>query len=76
MVDRSCRRRDRLPVGLVALASLLVAEVLVVVLIRRLSLEGYIASRDAVAGAVYLVSLTTFALMPWLVRGPASSQEA
>ena len=68
--------RGRLPVGLVALAFLLVAEVLVAVLIRGLSLEGYIASRDPVAGAVYLVSLIAFALMPWLVRGAASSREA
>ena len=66
--------RCRLPVGLVALTFLLVAELLVVFLIRGLTLEEYMASRDPVAGAVYLVSLAVFALMPWLVRGAASSE--
>ena len=71
-ISRGARRR--LPVGLIALLLLLVAEVLVVVLIRGLSLEEYIASRDPVAGAVYLGALAIFALMPWLVRGAASSK--
>ena len=66
--------RSRLPVGLVALMLLLVAEVLVVVLIRGLSLGEYIGSRDPVAGAVYLVCLAIFAVMPWLVRGVGSAR--
>ncbi len=59
--------RTRIPVGLVGLALLLVAELLVVVLVRGVSLDEYLASRDPLAGTVYLVSLAIFALMPWLV---------
>ncbi len=60
--------RSRLPVGLVALALLLIAEVLVVLLVQGLSLHEYAASRDPVAGAVYLAALAIFALIPWLLR--------
>lgn len=59
--------RHRLPVGLLALALLLLAELVVVLELRGISLAQYLASRDPLAGVVYLVSLAIFALMPWLV---------
>lgn len=51
-----------------ALVLLLGAELLVVLLVCGLSLDVYLASRDPVAGTVYLVALAVFALLPWLVR--------
>ena len=57
----------RLGVGLVALALLLAAEFAVVLRLRGLSIAEYVATRDPVAGAVYLLSLGFFALAPLLV---------
>jgi hypothetical protein len=59
----------RLPVGLVGLGLLLVAEFAVVLCLRGITIAEYFASRDSVAGAVYLVMLIVFALMPFLVIG-------
>ncbi len=57
----------RLGVGFVALGLLLIAELGVTVGIQRLTLSQYIASRDPVAGTVYLIMLGVFAAMPVVV---------
>ncbi len=57
----------RLGVGCVALGILLVAEFTVVLQLRGLTIAEYLASRDPVAGAVYIVMLGVFAVMPLLV---------
>jgi hypothetical protein len=57
----------RLGVGVLALALLLACELTVVLALRGMSLEEYLASRDPLAGAVYVVSLLLFALMPALL---------
>lgn len=59
----------RLGVGVLALALLLACELTVVLALRGMSLEEYLASRDPLAGAVYAVSLLLFALMPALLLG-------
>lgn len=53
--------------GLFALLLLLVTEFSVVLGLRGLSIREYLTERDPVAGAVYLVLLIIFALMPWFV---------
>ena len=58
----------RLAVGLVALGLLLVAEITVVLFIRGVTMGQYFASRDPVAGTVYLVMLAVFVIMPLLVN--------
>jgi hypothetical protein len=60
-------RGRRLAVGLLALGLLLVAELGVVYGVRGLTLAEYAASRDPVAGAVYIVLLILYAVMPALV---------
>ena len=57
----------RLGVGFVALGLLLVAEFTVVLWLRGLTIAQYFASRDPVAGTVYIVMLGVFAIMPLLV---------
>jgi len=57
----------RLSVGLVALGLLLVAELTFVLWLQRLTIDEYLASRDPVAGTVYIVMLGVFAIMPLLV---------
>ena len=57
----------RLGVGFVALGFLLVTEFSVVLWLRGLTIRGYLASRDPVAGTVYFVMLGVFAVMPLLV---------
>jgi hypothetical protein len=57
----------RLGMGLVALALLLAAELLLAVILQERSLADYIASRDPVSGSVYLAMLVLFAIMPILV---------
>lgn len=61
------KARARLPMGLVALALLLAAELTVVLEIRGLTFREYLSSRDPVAGTVYVVMLGIFAAMPSLV---------
>jgi hypothetical protein len=56
-----------LPVGLVALALLIVAELSLVLLLQRQSVGQYIAGRDPVSGTVYLATLVLYALMPAIV---------
>lgn len=58
----------RLGTGLLALALLLSAEVLLAVVLQDRSLADYVASRDRVSGSVYLAMLLLFALMPALVK--------
>jgi hypothetical protein len=55
-----------LGVGLVALSLLLAAEFTVVLRLRGLTIQEYVASRDPVAGAAYVVALGLFAIMPLL----------
>ena len=57
----------RLGVGLVALGLLLVAEFSVVLWLRGMTIREYLASRDPMAGTVYIVMLGLFAIMPLLV---------
>jgi hypothetical protein len=58
----------RLQVGVIALAILLAAEFTLVLWVRGLSFQEYLDSRDPFAGAVYLVLLAVFALLPALLR--------
>ena len=69
---------SRLPVGLLALGLLLVAEFLLAVAIQDRSLGAYIASRDPVSGTVYLAMLVLFALMPVILArvSPARGRHA
>ena len=55
-----------LGVGCVALGFLLVAEFTAVLWLRGLTIGEYFASRDPVSGAVYIVMLGVFAVMPLL----------
>lgn len=57
----------RLGVGFVALALLLAAEFSFVLWLRGMGIHQYFASRDPVAGTVYIVMLLVFAIMPLLV---------
>jgi len=61
------RRADYLYSGLVAIFLLLITEFSVVLGLRELSFSEYLAERDPVAGAVYVVMLVIFAVMPWLL---------
>ena len=61
----------RLSVGAVALALLIVAELVLVISIQGRPVGEYIASRDPVSGAVFLVTLALFALMPLILARPA-----
>jgi len=56
----------RLGMGLLALALLLAAELIMVVTSQNRSLADYIDSRDPVSGTVYLAMLVLFAAMPIL----------
>jgi hypothetical protein len=58
---------DGVIVGSVALGLLLSCESGVVLWLRGLNIAEYVASRDPVAGAVYLVLLALFAVMPLVV---------
>jgi len=57
----------RLGVGLVALALLLVAELLLAVAIQSQTIGEYLASRDRVSGSVYLAMLVLFSVMPLIL---------
>lgn len=58
---------SRLAVGLLALILLLIAEFILALWVRRLTIREYFASRDPVAGTVYAVMLGVFAVMPLLM---------
>jgi hypothetical protein len=55
-------------VGLVALALMVAAELLLAVVLSGRDVGEYVASRDPVSSAVYLAMLALFAAMPWLRR--------
>jgi len=55
-----------LGVGLISLGLLLLAELTLVLWLRGLTFGEYFASRDPVAGTVYIVMLGLFAIMPLL----------
>lgn len=56
-----------LGVGIVALALLLIVEFTLVLWLRGLTIQEYIASRDPVAGTAYIGMLGAFAIMPGLL---------
>jgi hypothetical protein len=58
----------RLTAGLLALSFMLLAELSVVLRLRGLDMAGYLAGRDPVSGAAYLLMLGVFALMPVFVH--------
>jgi hypothetical protein len=58
---------DHLTIGLVALTLLVVAELLIVLELRKLSFSEYVRSRDPVSATVSFVMLGVFGLMPWLL---------
>ncbi len=58
--------RQAIFVGLLALALLLVAELLLAVSLSCRSVAEYISDRDPISGSVYLVSLLIYAVLPWL----------
>lgn len=62
----------RLSAGLLALGLLVAAEAFLAVALQERTLAQYVASRDPVAGTVYLAMLALYALMP-LVVGRVSS---
>jgi hypothetical protein len=65
-----------LAIGIIALAFLLAAELSLTLFVQGLAFSQYLASRDAVAGVAYLLSLAAFALMPLFAgkwQGPKNS---
>ena len=58
---------SRLGVGCIALLLMLLAELMLVVRLRGLSIRQYLATRDPVAGTVYYIMFVLFAVMPLLV---------
>lgn len=56
-----------LAVGCLALLALLAIEFSLVLQVRGLTIEQYLAGRDPVAGTAYLVSLLLYATMPALI---------
>ena len=66
----------RLGVGLVALALLLVAELLLAVAIQSQSVGEYVASRDRVSGSVYLAMLVLLSVMPLILARVQLAREA
>jgi len=57
----------RIAMGVVAIALLLAAEFSLVIWLRGLTMEEYLAARDPVSGAVYAVMLALYAMMPLAV---------
>ena len=63
----------RVGVGILALLLLLVTELALVLPLRGLTLAEYLASRDPVGFAAYVVGLFFVALLPALMRGRRSA---
>ena len=61
------RTMPRLGAGLIALAMLVAAEIMLAVTLQDRTLGEYVASRDPVSGTVYLAMLGAFALMPLIL---------
>ena len=57
----------RLGVGLLAVGWLLLAEIMLVLGLRGLTLAEYLSGRDPVSGTAYALSLMLMAAMPWLL---------
>ena len=57
----------RLALGCNALGLMLLAEFMVVLWIRGMTIRGYFESRDPVSGGAYFITLGAFAVMPILV---------
>lgn len=55
-----------LRIGALALALLVLAELLLAVVLAGREVAEYLGSRDPVSGTVYLAMLLVFAAMPWL----------
>ena len=58
---------NRLPVGLIALGTMVIAELSLAVLTQDRPIADYVLSRDPVSGPIYLAMLVLFALMPWIL---------
>lgn len=58
---------SRIGMGCIALGLLLLSEFTLVLWLRGLSINEYLASRDPVSGTVYYVMLGVFAIIPLLV---------
>jgi hypothetical protein len=58
---------SRLGMGCFALIFMLITEFTLVLWLRGLSINEYLATRDPVSGTVYYVTLGVFAIMPLLV---------
>jgi hypothetical protein len=65
---RATTASHRLGIGSIALALMLLAELVVVRRLRGLSIQEYVTSLDPVSGTVYYLLLGIFALMPLLVN--------
>lgn len=61
------RISSRLGMGCIAFALLLAAEFTLVLGLRGLTINEYLASRDPVSGTVYYLTLIVFAIMPLLI---------
>ncbi len=59
---------SRLVVGISALICLLITEFTLVLGLQGMTIAEYLANRDPISGAAYIVSLILFALMPMLVN--------
>jgi type IV secretory pathway TrbD component len=57
----------RIAMGLIAIALLLAAEFSLVIWLRGLTIEEYLAARDPVSGVVYAVMVALYAMMPLMV---------
>lgn len=62
--------RRALLAGLLALGATLVFELLVVLRVRGLDLDGYLADRAPGVHAAYFTTLALFGLLPWLLARP------
>jgi len=58
---------ERIAMGLLALGFLLDAEFTLVLWLRGLTITEYLATRDPVSGAAYLIALGVFAVIPLFV---------
>ena len=62
---------QRLAMGSIALALLLITEFTLVLWLRALTIKEYLTSLDPVTGTAYYLTLALFAVMPLIVkRGP------
>jgi len=61
------KRGARLGMGLTALSFLLIAEFGLVLRLRGMSIDDYVATRDPVSGMVYYLMPGVLAVMPWLM---------